>query len=193
VIKTGKVAIPVNDGKAVSHVHNTGEHNMKQKSNTDVEVMIKNNNMVQTHALHTNVNNKVQNIQMLQMIKTGKVAIPVNDGKALSHVHNTEERNMDHKNNISYHTETTYETAIDDTITKLRILFPEQVATEQKNKIKNVAIEGYKLADSVYTAKDAEDWGDHYKVSEKLVNSDEKLFKASMRDIKAMTIRRQKN
>ena len=129
---------------------------------------------------------------MLQMIKTAKVAIPVNDGKALSHVHNTEEHNMDHKNNISYHTETTYETAIDDTITKLRILFPEQVTTEQINKIKNVAIEGYKLADSVYTAKDAEDWGDHYKVSEKLVNSDEKLFKASMRDIKAMTIRRQK-
>jgi hypothetical protein len=192
VIKTGKVVIPVNDGKALSHVHNTEEHNMKQKINTDVEVTHRNDNIVQTHALPTYVHNEVQNIKMLQMIKTGKVVIPVNDGKALSHVHNTEEHNMDHKNNISYHTETSYETAIGDTITKLRILFPEQVATEQINKIINVAIEGYKLADSVYTAKDAEDWGDHYKVSEKLVNSDEKLFKASMRDIKAMTIRRQK-
>jgi hypothetical protein len=87
MIKTGKVAIPVKNGRALSHIHNTEEHNIKQKSNTDVEAMHRNNNIVQKHALHTNVHN----IHMLQMIKTGKVAIPVKNGRALSHVHNTEE------------------------------------------------------------------------------------------------------
>ena len=85
-----------------------------------------------------------------------------------------------------------YGTAINDTITKLSLMFPEQVTADQINKLREVATEGYKLADSTYTARDAEEWGDHYEVSDDLVRSDEALFKASMRDIKVMTTRRQK-
>ena len=62
------------------------------------------------------------------------------------------------------------ETAVNDTIEKLSLLFPEQVTADQINRLREVAIEGYKLADSIYTAKDAEEWGDHYKVSDDLVN-----------------------
>ena len=70
-------------------------------------------------------------------------------------------------------------------------MFPEQVTIERMRKIKGVAIEGYKLADDVYTARDAEKWGNHYKVPDELVQSDEALFKASMRDIKVIAKRRQ--
>ena len=84
-----------------------------------------------------------------------------------------------------------YDFAVKDTIMKLTLMFPEQVTTERMKKIKEVAIEGYKLADDVYTARDAEEWGDHYKVPDELVQSDEALFRASMRDIKVMAKRRQ--
>ncbi len=81
---------------------------------------------------------------------------------------------------------------MNDTIAKLSLMFPEQVTADQVNKLREVAIEGYRLADSIYTARDAEEWGNHFEVSDDLVSSDEALFKASMRDIKVMTTRRQK-
>ena len=87
--------------------------------------------------------------------------------------------------------EASYDTAIRDTIAKLSKMFPEQVTAGRMNRIVEVAVEGYKLADEVYKAKDAEEWGDHYKVPDELVRSDEALFRASMRDITVMTKRRQ--
>ena len=71
-------------------------------------------------------------------------------------------------------------------------MFPEQVTNSRIDKLAEMAIEGYKLADNVYTAKDAEEWGNNYKVPDPLVQSDEALFKASMRDINVMAARRQK-
>ena len=84
-----------------------------------------------------------------------------------------------------------YEQAIKDTVAKLAVMFPEQ-ATNNRIIEEKIAIEGYKLADNVYTAKDAEEWGNNYKVPDSLVRSDEALFKASMRDIKVMAEKRQK-
>ena len=86
-----------------------------------------------------------------------------------------------------------YATAIKETIAKLSIIFPEQVTSNNMSMLTEIAIEGYKLADNVYTAKDAENWGDNYKVPDSLVKSDEALFKASMRNINVMAARRQKN
>ena len=56
--------------------------------------------------------------------------------------------------------------------------------------LREVAQKSYLLADEVYSAQDAEAWGDNFVVSDKLVESDERLFKASMRDLKTMTQRR---
>jgi hypothetical protein len=84
-----------------------------------------------------------------------------------------------------------YDFAVKDTMMKLTLMFPEQVTTARMKKIKEVAIEGYKLADDVYTARDAEEWGNHYKVPYELIQSNEALFRAGMRDIKVMAKRRQ--
>ena len=92
---------------------------------------------------------------------------------------------------VEDHKDSSYDFAIKDTIKKLSIMFPEQLTTERLRKLREVAIEGYKLADDVYTARDAEEWGNHYKVPDELVQSDEALFRASMRDIKVMAKRRQ--
>jgi hypothetical protein len=92
---------------------------------------------------------------------------------------------------IMDHEDASYDIALKDTIKKISLMFPEQVTEARIDKIKKVAIEGYKLADEVYTARDAEEWGNHYKVPDELVNSDEALFRASMRDIKVMAKRRQ--
>jgi hypothetical protein len=85
-----------------------------------------------------------------------------------------------------------YATAIEDTVAKLTVMFPEQVTNNRIDMLVEIAIEGYKLADNVYTARDAEEWGNKYKVPDSLVQSDEALFKASMRDINVMAARRQK-
>lgn len=85
-----------------------------------------------------------------------------------------------------------YATAIEKTIAKLTVMFPEQVTNNRIDKLAEIVIEGYKLADNVYTAKDTEEWGNKYKVPDPLVQSDKGLLKASMRDINVMVARRQK-
>ena len=95
-------------------------------------------------------------------------------------------------NSMNNNNNTLYGRAIQDTIAKLSVMFPEQVTSNRVNKLVEIAIEGYKLADNVYTAKDAEEWGNSYEVPNALVQSDEALFKASMRDINVMAARRQK-
>ena len=85
-----------------------------------------------------------------------------------------------------------YAKAIEDTIAKLSNMFPEQVTSNRINELTKIAIEGYMLADNVYTAKDAEEWGNNYEIPDSWVESDEALFKASMRDINVMAARRQK-
>lgn len=50
-----------------------------------------------------------------------------------------------------------YEQAIKDTVAKLAVMFPEQATNNRIEQLEKIAIEGYKLADNVYTAKDAEE------------------------------------
>ena len=50
-----------------------------------------------------------------------------------------------------------YEQAIKDTVAKLAVMFPEQATKNRIEQLEKIAIEGYKLADNVYTAKDAEE------------------------------------
>ena len=87
---------------------------------------------------------------------------------------------------------TLYTTAIKEIIAKLTIRFSEQGTSNRINMLTEIAIDGYKLADSVYTANDAEEWGNNYEVPDSLVRSDEALFKASMCNINVMAARRQK-
>jgi hypothetical protein len=49
------------------------------------------------------------------------------------------------------------------------------------------------LADEIYTAQDAEAWGDGFVIPPEVVRSDEALFTASMRNIEKMGTQRKQD
>lgn len=85
-----------------------------------------------------------------------------------------------------------FNTQMNSLIRSLGTYFPEEAKGEKRNQLREVARKSYSLADEVFHAQDAEKWGNGFLVSDELVNSDENLFKASMRDLTVMTSRRQK-
>lgn len=141
-----------------------------------------------THEMHlqNDSNNISSHRMMTNKIKQSKSAQSITSANSV-YSDRTIKKNID-----SNSKNTLYVRAVEETISKLSIIFPDQVSDENIDKIREIALEGYKLADRVYTAKDAEEWGNHYEVPESLIASDEALFKASMRDIKVMAARRQK-
>lgn len=125
------------------------------------------------------------------------VALPGHDGEALQRVRCTEDHNnmhnKHHKKDKQYSANTThYNTQVNKMIRHLEVMFPKESHQKSVNMLREVAQKSYLLADEVYSAQDAEAWGDNFVVSDKLVESDERLFKASMRDLKTMTQRRKK-
>jgi ribonuclease HI len=78
-------------------------------------------------------------------------------------------------------------------IEAMRTLFPEEGSKENIARIRLVANDAYILADEVYTAQDAENWGKGFSIPHEVVESDENLFKASMRNIEVMVNRRKEN
>jgi hypothetical protein len=85
-----------------------------------------------------------------------------------------------------------FEVQIESLIKSLKTYFPEEAVSENIVQLKGIVEKSYALADEVFHAQDAEIWGNGFEVSEDLVLNDENLFKASMRDLTVMTIRRQK-
>lgn len=72
----------------------------------------------------------------------------------------------------------------------IRALFPEEGSEHNIERIKSIANDAYKIADELYTAQDAESWGEGFVIPPEVVRSDENLFKASMRNIEVMVNRR---
>jgi hypothetical protein len=60
---------------------------------------------------------------------------------------------------------------------------------EKVCQLRDIARRSYSLAEEIFHAQDAEEWGNGFIVSDELVKKDENLFKASMRDLTAKTSR----
>lgn len=132
-------------------------------------------------------------------MNTSNDTIPEDDGNAHMQVGSTEgdlSKTKDNKNNIilkcgainSMH----FVSQMNSMIEHLKEMFPEKSNTKDNMLLLEVARKSYLLADEVFTAQDAEEWGNGFIVSEELVASDERLFQASMRDITTMARRRKK-
>ena len=136
---------------------------------------------------------------MPQMINTSDVAISEDDGSARQQVRSTK----GHPNKIGNNKNNTvrkcgaidsihFTSQINSMIKHLKEMFPEESHLNNDMMLREVAQKSYILADEIYTAQDAEEWGNGFIVSEELVASDERLFRASMRDLKVMTQRRKR-
>jgi hypothetical protein len=79
-----------------------------------------------------------------------------------------------------------YNQQITDTFNRLKEIFPAEATEEHRNQLWNIAETAYRLADEVFSVKEANIWAANFKITDDIVNSDEALFRASMRDITAM-------
>lgn len=61
--------------------------------------------------------------------------------------------------------------------------FPEEICDNKVANLTDITRRSYQLADEVFHASDPEMWGDNFTVSDELVNEDESLFRASLRDL----------
>jgi hypothetical protein len=87
---------------------------------------------------------------------------------------------------------THFETQINSLIRSLETYFPEESIGDNIVRLRGIVQKSYALADEVFHAQDAEKWWNGFVAPENLVLSDEKLYKASMRDLTVMATRRQK-
>lgn len=101
--------------------------------------------------------------------------------------------NSGKSNNTTVTLDTHYKTQVDNMIKNLSIMFPEEALEEKLQSLKDIAEKSYIVADEIYSAHDAETWGNGFIVSDALVASDENLFRASMRDLKKMTQQKKRN
>jgi hypothetical protein len=69
-------------------------------------------------------------------------------------------------------------------------LHPTEGSNTNINKLRTIAKEAY---DEIYTAQDAEAWGDGFLIPPEVVRSDEALFTASMRNIEKMVTQRKQD
>ena len=72
----------------------------------------------------------------------------------------------------------------------LKIMFPEQSHLIKEESLRKFHEASCTQAQNVFTAEDAERWGDKFTIPNNIVESDEALFRASMRDIDVMVNRR---
>ena len=72
----------------------------------------------------------------------------------------------------------------------LKIMFPEQSHLVKEGSLHNFHEASCMQAKNVFTTGDAERWGGNFIIPSNIVESDEALFRASMRDIDAMDNRR---
>ena len=124
------------------------------------------------------------------MISDAKVIKPEDDGKKLKQLRSTEKHQVVEPN-CRYINDSHFEIQVQTMINQIKLMFPEEATRNCTQTIRHIAKQSYILADEIYSAKDAEAWGQGFEVDSKLVDSDERLFKASMRDIVVMTKRRQ--
>ena len=75
-------------------------------------------------------------------------------------------------------------------IDTLKIMFPEQSHLIKEESLRKFHEASCTQAQNVFTAEDAERWGDKFTIPNNIVESDEALFRASMRDIDVMVNRR---
>ena len=85
-----------------------------------------------------------------------------------------------------------YTTQVTNIIRMLVAMFSEEGSEENIKRIMTVVDEAFKITDELFTAQDAENWGDGFVIPPEAVRSDENLFKASMRDIEVMINRRKR-
>ena len=131
------------------------------------------------------------------MIDTSDEAIPEDDGNAWKQVQSTE-GHPNKMNNKKYNTtircgainSSHFTSQVNSMVEHIKKMFPEYSNEQNDMLLREIAKKSYVLADEIYTAQDAEEWGDGFMVSEELVASDERLFEESMRDIKIMTRQR---
>ena len=132
-------------------------------------------------------------------MNTSNETIPEDDGNAHMQVGSTEgdlSKTKVNKNNAilkcgainSMH----FVSQMNSMIEHLKEMFPEKSNTKENMLLLEAARKSYLLADEVFTAQDAEEWGNGFIVNEELLASDERLFQASMRDITTMSRRRKK-
>jgi hypothetical protein len=82
---------------------------------------------------------------------------------------------------------------ITDTFNRLKEIFPAEATEEHRNQLLNIAETAYRLANEVFSVKETNIWAADFKITDDIVNSDEALFRASMRDMAAMArMRKQK-
>jgi hypothetical protein len=79
-----------------------------------------------------------------------------------------------------------YNRQIADTFARLREVFPNEATEEHRNQLWNIAETAYRLADEVYSIKEANIWAENFEISDVIVKKDEALFHASMRDLTTM-------
>lgn len=134
---------------------------------------------------------------MFKMTNARKAVLPEEDGIAFLHSEVTKEHTNTKKiaihSNCAYNTSMTahYASQVNGMINHLTAMIPEQATAKNMHLLRKIAEKSYLLADEVYSASDAEAWGNGYVVSDELIDSDERLFKSSMRDTDKMTKRRQ--
>jgi hypothetical protein len=85
------------------------------------------------------------------------------------------------------------EKQVSEVIRILKSLFPTEGSDTNIIKLRTIAKEAYMLADEIYTAQDAEAWGDGFIIPPEVVRSDEALFTASMRNIEKMVTQRKQD
>ena len=79
-----------------------------------------------------------------------------------------------------------YNRQIADTFERLSEVFPNEATKEHRDQLWKIAETAYHLADEVYSVKEANIWAADFKITDDIVNSDEALFRASMRDLTTM-------
>ena len=75
-----------------------------------------------------------------------------------------------------------YNRQITETFDRLREIFPEEATTEHRTQLWKIAETAYQLADEIYSVKEANIWAANFEITDDIVNNDEALFRASMRD-----------
>ena len=85
-----------------------------------------------------------------------------------------------------------YNRQIHDTFEQLREVFPKEATEGHRKMLWNIAETAYHLADEIYSVKEANIWAANFEISNDIVNSDEALFRASMRDLATMVKLRKK-
>ena len=86
-----------------------------------------------------------------------------------------------------------YNRQIADTYARLNEVFPNEATEEHRNQLWNIAETAYRLADEMYSIKEANIWADNFEISGNIVNNDEALFHASTRDLTSMVQTRKEN